>query len=304
MYHYVREYDSRYPHFKFLDVRNFKKQIQFFSDKFDFVEKQEWLDFINLGKMPKTSGKVVLTFDDAVNCHYQYVFPELRKRNLWGIFYIPTLPYTKNEILSVHKIHLLCGTFDGRTLMRVATNLVTDDMIVNSEKDKFKEIIYSNQNNYAGVSEFKGLLNYLIDYVYRDNVIDSIANTLGYYFKAADYYISWECLNEMKQKGMIIGSHTHSHPVMSKLDPKEQKQELEISFSILRDLIEGESMTYCHPYGGFQSFNKHTIDLVNKAGVKFSFNVESRDITAEDFVTSKQHLPRYDCNEFPYGTVS
>ena len=38
--------------------------------------------------------------------------------------------------------------------------------------------------------------------------------------------------------------------------------------------------------------------------VEYSFNAESREITYDDIRTSKQHLPRFDCNEFPFGNAS
>ena len=61
-------------------------------------------------KIKLPSNSIILTFDDGLSCHYTYVFPELLKRNLWGIFFINSLPYINNKILNVHKIHLLVGS--------------------------------------------------------------------------------------------------------------------------------------------------------------------------------------------------
>ena len=47
MYHYVREYDNQYPYFRYLDIRNFRKQLDFFEKKYGFVKKSEWDDFVN-----------------------------------------------------------------------------------------------------------------------------------------------------------------------------------------------------------------------------------------------------------------
>ena len=56
MYHYVREYDSSYPNFRFLDIKNFCKQLDYLDKKFGFVEKDEWLSYTNSGILPKKSG--------------------------------------------------------------------------------------------------------------------------------------------------------------------------------------------------------------------------------------------------------
>ena len=39
MYHYVREPEASLPHFKYLNIGDFKKQLDYFQKKFGFVEK-------------------------------------------------------------------------------------------------------------------------------------------------------------------------------------------------------------------------------------------------------------------------
>lgn len=304
MYHYVREYDADYPHFRFLDIENFRKQLNYFEQEFGFVDKQEWLDFIQSGKMPKEPGKILLTFDDAMSCHYNYVYPELMKNDLWGIFYVPTQPYQDHKILDVHRIHLLCGAYEGKQLLEKALELVSDEMIPDAKREEFRKKTYLTQKNYEGVSEFKRLLNYFIDYQYCSDVIDAIAESFDFQFDASRFYVSKSELHAMKNDGMIIGSHTVSHPVMSKLSSNEQLSELDKSFSTLEGVIDSSHKTYCHPYGGFHSFNDDTVRLLDKLGVHYSFNVEARDIESDDWQNSKQHLPRYDCNLFKYGQAS
>ena len=304
MYHYVREYDSSYPNFRFLDIKNFCKQLDYLDNKFGFVEKDEWLLYTNSGILPKQSGKVVLTFDDTMRCHYDYVLPELKKRGLWGIFYVPTLPYSIKKILDVHRIHLLCGAFDGMNLLNIALKSISEEMIPDSKIEEFRKETYIEQENYEGVTEFKRILNYFIDYDFREKVIDQIANKIGFEFDVGQFYVQESGLIEMKEYGMVIGSHSNSHPVMSKLSKREQLHEIKHSFQVLTEMGVMETKTYCHPYGGFFSFNTDTLSLLKEEGVLYSFNVESRDIEASDFMNSMQYLPRYDCNLFEHGKAS
>lgn len=304
MYHYVREYQNSHPHFRFLDINNFRKQLDFFEAQFGFVEKEEWLEFTQTGTMPKKNSKVVLTFDDSLCCHYHYVFPELVKRKQWGIFYVPTLPYCNGKILDVHRIHLLSGAFDGKKLLEVSLQLIHSDMIPGTKNEEFKNESYRWQNNYNQGVEFKRLLNYFVDYKNREAVIDAIAEKLDYQFTSNDYYASIDQLQEMKRSGMIIGSHGNSHRLMSKLNFDEQVREIELSFAILDqfDLIDVKN--YCHPYGRPFSYNQNTVRILNQFNVVYSFDLNYRDIVASDFVSSMQTLPRYDCNFFEHGKVS
>jgi len=304
MYHYVRRYDAALPYFRYLDVDNFRKQLDYFDSQFGYVSFDEWCGFVNNGAVPEKAGKVVLTFDDAMRCHYDYVFPELIRRGLWGIFYVPTSPYVDHIILDVHRIHLLCGAFPGIELLDIANSLVSEEMIPDQKIEEFRNETYTRQKNTVGVSEFKRLMNYFIDYKYRSEFIDQVADDLGFSFKSDVFYVPYEQLLEMKQNGMLIGSHSHSHPVMSKLSPIAQQNEIEKSFFILGDLVEANHKTYCHPYGGFHSFNKDTVDVLDRLGVSYAFNVESREIEKVDYNLSKYHLSRFDCNLFPHGKAS
>ncbi len=304
MYHYVREYDPVHPNFRFLDIENFRRQLGYFDKNYGFVAQDEWQNYVANGQMPDRDGKVFLTFDDAMSCHYDFVFPELVKRGLWGIFYVPTSPYTNDLILDVHRIHLLCGAIDGAELFSEAMKLVDLEMIPDAKRKEFHEQTYTNQTNYEGVSEFKRLLNYFIDYEHRTGFIDVLSKVFDYEFSASSFYVEESQLQQMKNAGMIIGSHTVTHPVMSKLDKDDQYKEIHGSFEFLSALGLIDHKTYCHPYGGFHTFDDNTISLLDAENVAYSFNVEYRDIKPNDIKTNRQSLPRFDCNLFEHGQAS
>ena len=301
MYHYVREFNKDYPNFRFLHINDFKKQLDFFEKEYGFVSKNEWHSYIKGHGMKNGKGKIILTFDDAINDHYNYIFPELIKRDLWGIFYVTTQPYTVGTLLDVHKVHLLCGAFEAQKLLQYLLKLLTDEMILDSKREEFRNHTYTKQKNYTGVSEFKRILNYLISYNYKERVINEIASKFNYVFNDYNFYISHGNLVKMKQEGMMIGSHSVNHPVMSKLTRDEQSIQISESFKYLKKIGCLTHKTYCHPYGGFHSFNGNTIDLLSKANVAYSFSVESRDIEEDDISKSQHSLPRFDCNEFSHG---
>src|SRR3546814_2495708 len=100
---------------------------------------------------------------------------------------------------------------------------------------------------------------------------------------------------------MIVGGHGVNHLLMSKLSDAEQAEEIDRSLAELGDVLGERVETFCYPYGGFHSFNATTERLLKEAGVRFSFNVEARDITRADLTGRPQALPRWDCNAFPHG---
>jgi peptidoglycan/xylan/chitin deacetylase (PgdA/CDA1 family) len=301
MYHYVREYDPEVPNFTFLDVREFRRQLDYFNEQYGYVSKEEWDVFLSTGSISRISGKVILTFDDATRCHYKFVLPELLKRKLWGIFYVPTAPYSEGKLLDVHLIHLLCGTFTGGQLLDSLTRLSVDAPICAGKREVFERFTYKAQKNNPGISEFKRVMNYFLPQHYKSVLLKRIVEDLNFTYDSNQFYVKMDELLEMKNQGMVIGSHSHRHFLMSTLTAEEQEQELETSFSVLEAFSEFGQRTYCHPYGGAHSYNSDTLLILNRFGVKYSFSVENREITNLDYSSSIHNLPRFDCNYFPFG---
>ena len=51
MYHYIKNYNSKMKYFNFLDVKNFVKQIEFFSKNYEIINAYD------LFKTKKTNKK-------------------------------------------------------------------------------------------------------------------------------------------------------------------------------------------------------------------------------------------------------
>jgi peptidoglycan/xylan/chitin deacetylase (PgdA/CDA1 family) len=304
MYHYVRKPDSNFPYFRFLDLNNFQRQLDYFGKEFGFVGPDEWEAFFIDGIEPSVKGKIILTFDDAMRDHFECVFDELVARKLWGIFYVPTRPYSEGLMLDVHKTHLLSGAVKGKDLFGFVKSIISEDMISNKKRDEFRKKTYLDQNNYAGITEVKRLLNYFVDCRYRSETINKVCENFSVSTDPKSFYISENNISTMENNGMVIGSHTVNHPVMSTLSLNEQSHEVSESFNCLSKICSLRHKTYCHPYGGFNSFNEDTISVLNNNDVDYSFNVESRKIGLSDIKNGKHHLPRFDCNEFPFGKAS
>ncbi len=302
MYHYVRPDNHSIPYFRHLHVDNFVKQLDYFENEFGFISRMDFQECISLAEPIKG---VVLTFDDGFKDHYQYVLPELLKRDLFGIFYIPTSPFITGKLIDVHRIHMLIGKYGGNTISDAMQRILTKDMLSLERVKEFQSETYSRQNNDSSTNYVKRMLNYFIDYRYRENVIDRLMS--DFYPKESDlihdFYMTKSELKHMHNSGMVLGSHTVNHPVMSKLSIEYQEREVVQSFDMLESIIGKSTIkTFCYPYGGFHTFTSQTERLLEKNGCHFSFNVESRDINQEDLANRRQALPRFDCNEFPHGS--
>ena len=60
---------------------------------------------------------VLLTFDDGLRDHRDFVLPVLQARGLFGVFYVASGPAITGRILDVHKVHLVLGRMGGRAVL-------------------------------------------------------------------------------------------------------------------------------------------------------------------------------------------
>lgn len=302
MYHYVRPTTDRPPQYYHLHLEDFQRQLEYFESEFGFVDRSEFLRVMRGGGSTVPSG-VVLTFDDGLRDHYEYAFQELRDRDLWGIFYVPTGQYTSSSILNVHRVHRLLGLFGGDDLLDHLTDLVNERMIPGVERQEFRNETYHRQQNDDSTTAVKRILNYYLSPEYRAEVINQIEQRLSVPALAVeDLYMTKKELRHLHSSGMIIGSHSQSHPVLSMLSSDEQRAEILESFEWLeRNVGTLDIRTFCYPYGESYSFDEETTQILDAADCRFAFSVESRDIEPTDIETRRLELPRYDCNEYPYG---
>jgi len=301
MYHYVLNYNPSFKFFNFLSVKNFEKQIKYFKKNF-YVENVKNL-FLKKRKFHKNS--LFLTFDDGLKCHYENVFPILKKYNLNGIFYLPALSYKKKNILDVHKIHLILGKFGPVKANKILINLLKKEMINKKFYNAFNDKFYLSQKNHKEENFFKSTLNFTVKNEFKTFLIEKIFN---HFFKNEEkkifdnFYLNEKQIREMEAENMVIGAHGVSHTLLTRLSNSNLRKEIDLSIKFINKF--SKLRTFCYPYGGKSSYNHTVIKYLNKKKVSFSFSVENKDIKSTDLYKKRQILPRYDCNQFLYGKIN
>jgi peptidoglycan/xylan/chitin deacetylase (PgdA/CDA1 family) len=72
--------------------------------------------------------------------------------------------------------------------------------------------------------------------------------------------------------GMAIGSHTHSHQVLSQLEPQQQYEELSNSRTILKEQLGTAADALAYPVGARTSFTSQTQQAARDAGYRIAFS--------------------------------
>lgn len=302
MYHYVRESIKHLPHFRYLHIENFKKQLDFFEKEFGFVSYDE---FLHLKENPsfcnRLKNKILLTFDDGLKDHYRYVFDELVKRKLFGIFFVPTRVFKQNKALDVHRIHYLLGKRGGH-LLQFAHNIIKPSMLEKSFLRLFNTY-YQELDDDKNTKDFKLLFNYFIKPKYKEKILNQIVTHFWNDEEIFnDLYLNQDELKIMNNHRMIIASHSCNHLSFKTLSLYEQKQELTSSTKLINSLVKQAVQLFSYPYGESTPYSKRWL---KKHHFDFAFgSIPSKNIDYKVLINHRFTLHRYDCNEFIYGKAS
>jgi peptidoglycan/xylan/chitin deacetylase (PgdA/CDA1 family) len=291
MYHYIRNKNKLFPYYNILEKNDYIKQIKKFS-KTGLISSQEELFLDN--------DKYLPTFDDGIKDHI-YAAEILRKYNAVGMFFIPTSPLKNNEILDVHKTHLIVGKTKGLEALNELEKYLNKNKIKNyyNKKEKVKyRMIYRKNNDELYKNEFKRIMNYYGNLKLKHKILDYLLKKFEIYVKPKDYYLDKKEIRYLSSLGMIIGSHSESHTLLSRLNFKKQFEEIKNSKIFLEKIINKKIDTFCYPYGGKISYNRNTLKILTKLKFKLAYTVEHRDINFKDIKNKPYELPRYDCNLF------
>ena len=79
MYHYVRPCVEGLPYFPYLALADFERQLDTFASTCGFVGREAFVDWAQGGPAP---DGVLLTFDDGLRDHRDFVLPVLQERGL------------------------------------------------------------------------------------------------------------------------------------------------------------------------------------------------------------------------------
>ena len=291
MYHYIRNKSKLFPNYNILEKKDYTNQIKKFSEK-GLINSYEEL-FIS-------SDKFLPTFDDGFKDHI-FAAEVLKKYNSIGIFFIPTSPLKNNTMLDVHKTHLILGKVKSSEALNELEKYLyknkTNKFYNNNEKSKYKSA-YNEQIDEDDKKKFKKIMNFYGDLKLKHKILDYLLKKFEINTKPKDYYLNKKEIKYLKSLGMLIGSHSESHTLLSRLSYREQFKELNNSKIFLEKIINQSIDIFCYPYGGKISYNDNTLKILKKLKYKLAYSTEYRDISFKDIQQKPYELPRYDCNLF------
>lgn len=299
MYHYVRNIKkSNNPNLNGLEFSDFKKQILFFKKNFNLLSNDQFIEIINLKKLPKKKS-ILLTFDDGYLDHYQYVYPFLKKHNLSANFYPPIMCIKNKKVLDVNKVHFILEKEENKEKILSLIFLQIKKYLNKSpEQIKINKINLLSRYDDKKTILIKRLLQNHIPLPVREKIVNKLFSDIVNISEkefSEKLYMNKKHIQELYKNNFTIGSHGYNHYWWGKLNKDEQEIEIKKSINYLKKIkVFDKNFSVCFPYG---SYNLQTLNLLNKYKIKFALTTKVGKINNKN-LTNVFELPRFDTNDF------
>src|SRR5688572_23951455 len=294
-YHYVRDPEDGSSGIKGRRPDEFRRQVLALKDQYEMVTLQTALAFL-AGRYQPTRDLCLLTFDDGLKDHFTNVTPILSELHVQGVFFAIT-GCADGRVAGVHKSHLLMAKLDFDEYRRSFLDAVLALEPETCVTPKSADVKRMYRWDATEVAHFKYVLNFHVSEAVRGRVLDELfARHVGDEAAVArELYFTWPEAREMQSAGMLIGGHTHSHRVLSMLDDRQQRIDLETCACVLRTQLKPQPVwPFSYPWGTSDSFHDETVRLVKESGFDCAFVTELGDNTVGDDLYALRRLDTRD----------
>lgn len=95
--------------------------------------------------------------------------------------------------------------------------------------------------------------------------------------------VNWDQLRSMCAQGLNVGSHTVTHPILSKLDYTCIEQELSQSAARIKEQLNLTAKGLCYPNGRLIDITPQVVDCAKAQGYEYGLLARNLPIQTEDF---------------------
>jgi peptidoglycan/xylan/chitin deacetylase (PgdA/CDA1 family) len=239
-------------------AEQFDSQIAYLKRRFHLATLEELFTMLGGGAPQATS--VLVTFDDGYLDNYTLAFPILRAHGVQAVFFLPTA---------------FVGT--GK--------LPWWDVIAYFVKHSVKERIhleYPEPANFDLIGEGPKHVSVQILRLFTQVAMRDPEHFIAELEKACEVsrpktgaercFLNWDEARDMQKHGMVFGSHTHSHEVLTKLSPELQREEARRSREILERELNRCVDILAYPVGLKHCFSADTISTLQQTGYRAAFS--------------------------------
>lgn len=270
----------------------FEEQVLLLKSHFTVINTIELAELIKSDKI--VSGRfAVITFDDGYLDNYTNALPILLKHNVPAVFYLATEFLSVNQITWWDEVAYLLR--HSKEMTYQLPKAIRQYQLDECDIDKSIQLIMTDIKQTKTISVLEALDDIRAKFPLAKQKLLSEEHKL---------FMGWKEAHGLVAKGMEIGSHTLTHPILSQLDNKQHQDEVIESKRILEETLQCKINSIAYPVGRYYCYNEKTFKFAESAGYQIGFNNEpgfhrsiyhNLDINRFCVATNDLNYLKYEC---------
>lgn len=265
------------------DTASFRQQMQFLLRHYDPIRLSDLMLAIEEGA-PLPPRPVVITFDDGFEDNYTHAYPILRELGIPATVFVSTGLISSTETFWFDRVSQLILANRGKEVTVGLDRVVIPD---DREGARF------------ATEHVLRLLKRVTNRMRREVLAvweETLGPAAGPAHTAYSRPMTWDQIREMASEGIEFGSHTVTHPILTRCDDGELAYELTESRDALFRELGQAPVSISFPVGGVAAFDNRVIEATRLAGYRIAASYihgMNRIETLDRFALRRIHVERY-----------
>lgn len=236
----------------------FERHIAYIVKHFNVISLEMLQDFLLTGQaLPRRP--LLITFDDGYLDNYTNAYPILRRYKLPAVIFLitdkmaqPTAPWWDS-----------CAYYFFHT-MKSSADLPLLGMC---------ELVSPAQRDAARESFIKAVKK--LPEAEKQASLQALRLSLdaGEFNSKLPLFVSWDQVRELTANGVACQPHTLTHPIMTRIDPNEQKWQLTESRARIEAETGQAAIAFAYPNGSRHDYNAETMAALRETGYQMAFTL-------------------------------
>ena len=250
----------------------FASKMLFLKQHFNVMSLPDLLAAAENDELPPLA--VAITVDDGYKDGHSIIAPILSDLNLSGAFFITTEGIEEGLLWNDKIANAIYRTQEKE--IKGFLNIAPQSISSFEEKRTVHQRIH-NMCKFMSLDKRIATINSLVELLNVDI--------------SEEVFLLPNEIVEMHNAGMIIGAHTHRHPVLALESESVAREEISRSKYVLEDILKTSIDYFAYPNGKYlEDFNAHHKSILVELGFKASL---STDWGCIDSATDMMAIPRY-----------
>lgn len=284
---YHRVNDDNDPYFGGVPTALFERQMEYVSSRFHALSLADMVAGLRSGSLPDNA--IAVTLDDGYRDNYVHAFPIFRRYSIPATIFLATSAIGSNrqlwhdDVFSAFR-ETAEPALDSFGPKRIGGSLAT---VADRLRVQHQTLTYIRT-----LSE-----------VERAATVSRLRETLrvGPPREAPGLMLTWADVQEMHRGGIHFGSHTATHPILSRVDRGQAMREIAESKRMIEERLGVSVDGFAYPNGTRADFLPETKAILREAGYGYAVTTIPGTNEAESDLLELRRATPWDEDIFAFG---